>query len=289
MDQIQKLTGLTSLNISWTSISRESLKCLTKLTNLESLDVSGIDRTPVGSDWKFLVASLPKLRTLYDTPDDNESLLFLTNLRELTLEGEMIELNFAALTNLTRLCANCSDKTTQIIFPPNLKDLLLYNISNQQPRPAELFADLCNLTALESLELISPNVVTPNLQPLPLGITQLTRLRELKKFSLSPGKPPLFSKLKFHPIFYVLMESCFVSSVTPLFSLLKLSFQTDLCHSLLKMPSLRNIQVVHLPQTECLEMLRQMTQLVEFCYEGTRSDPDIAQVRKNLPFAVYRT
>lgn len=187
MHQIQKLTGLTSLNLSWTEIERDALTCLTRLTNLRSLDITGLSLREF--DWEILTL-LPNLRTLktnhFKNKSDNNA---LTNLHELILSGNAwneYELNLAMLTNLTRLAYVNHHTISKISFPPYLKKLVVDDSSSRYPKPAEYFDDLFNLASLESLAFNSPR--KQDLQTLPPGLTRLTKLRKFKKHSLSTGK-----------------------------------------------------------------------------------------------------
>lgn len=225
LEHMQKLTGLTSLDLSWSQTTREALTCLQKLTTLEALNVSGISPhkgAAFGSDWQIF-ASLPNLRALTDTlifadhPPDaeyfseftrltkldlqipgiaSEALLGLTDLKSLTVRGtiQSNSINFASLANLTYLMMEGNATIEDISLPPRLKEffILIADIPSSVPTRS-FFSGLCNATTLERLEF--SGYVDFEDDPLAEFITRLVNLRELAwKFSLP--KSTFFAKIE---------------------------------------------------------------------------------------------
>jgi hypothetical protein len=273
LDQLLKLTDLTSLDISWTQIARDSLRYLAKLTRLESLNIAGVRGDSAGTDWTVF-ASLPNLREFTDqcvnfkesgkhlleftrlTKLDVRvhslsvtSLQLLTNLRELmnreNFDSDVV--NLAPLENLTHLTIEGFKKISQISYPPRLKELVINSVSNTETKPPEFFDSLCDVITLERLELNSPAIFSENSQQLSPHITRLTNLRELKIYLLAP----------------------------------------EVCRNLLHLPSLRKIHLGFFQLSKYEDTFKQMTQLVELWLRST-SGLDIPALRKLFPFAVYK-
>ena len=294
LDQLLKLTDLTSLDISWTQIARDSLRYLAKLTRLESLNIAGVRGDSAGTDWTVF-ASLPKLRKFTDQcvnfKESGKHLLeftrltkldvrvhslsvtalqHLTNLRELmnreNFDSDVV--NLAPLENLTHLTIEGIKKISQISYPPRLKELVINSVSNTETKPPEFFDSLCDVITLERLELNSPAIFSENSQQLSPHITRLTNLRELKIYLLAPGTLETPQK-------------CRIQSNELFFS------QIEVCRNLLHLPSLRKIHLGLFQLSKHEDTFKQMTQLVELWLRST-SGLDIPAVRKLFPFAVYK-
>lgn len=206
MMKVLELTNLTSLDISQTYITNDTLQYITKLTNLKKLNTVGTDAP---ADWKVL-ATLPNLyaykdrvnsradnrwqflplftrltklaiRPLGTFPISIENLLGLTNLRKLDLTSSLPpgSVDFSRLTNLTSLTVLLRTDVEQLLLPPRLKRLTLWDFLPRMPNAKSLFASLALATTLQHLDLGTDQQNKHDAELMPEWLVKLTNLQSI--------------------------------------------------------------------------------------------------------------
>jgi hypothetical protein len=261
LEQVLDLDQLSSLDISWSEISNECAMEISKLTNLETLQIAGVESAV---DRNFL-GSLPKLNYLVDDIDT---------------DAYPILSSLSALTYLELSCSQIVDQLMPMIT--TLTALRYLDITADCDSSAN-FSALTKLTALK----IYPKISLEHIQ-LPRGLKSLWLRQKLNESIMEDvSSIDSIEKLSFD------VYSDLPSTVSRMTNLRELIFGTNLhptsCQFLTGLPALRTMSLGTIFDTDINE-LQLLTQLFSLTITFIHSDctMTLQQIRQKLPFIVYK-
>jgi hypothetical protein len=261
LDQVLDLDQLSSLDISWSEISNECAMKISKLTNLETLQISGVESAV---DRNFL-GSLPKLNYLVDDIDTDAYPIL------------------SSLSTLTFLELSCSQKVDQLMpMITTLTALRYLDITADCDNSAN-FSALTKLTALK----IYPKINLEHIQ-LPRGLKSLWLRQKLNESIMEDiSSIDSIEELSFG------IYSDLPSAVSRMTNLREIIFGTNLhptsCQFLTGLPALRTMSLGTIFDRDINE-LQLLTQLFSLTITLIHSDctMTLQQIRQKLPFIVYK-